>query len=116
MMSPTNREEQQECIVSATDDAHQKQELQESKECPSKEELADLAAGLCSSERRESLKQHFTICKTCYDDWVALCFEMAAMSRGSSQRKLRTFTRILGCLGLVGVMLVCAIFLFAISP
>ncbi len=96
---------------------HQNQESHKQRDCPGKEELADMAAGLCSSEQRENIKQHFTTCKTCYEEWMALCFEMAAMGRGSVQKtSLRTFTRILGCLGLVGVVLACVVFFFTIAP
>ncbi len=55
-------------------------------DCYSPEQLADIAANVCSAEQKEKALAHFSECQACYDNWVAACFSLAAMDRGYSKR------------------------------
>ncbi len=114
MMNQQSRDEKKHAAVS--DISEKDVVLSQEVGCPSKEELADMAANLCSAEQRKKLEEHFASCKTCYNDWVALCFQMAAMSRGVSERKSLTTIRVLGCLCFVGALVFCIVVFLMIKP
>ena len=69
-------------------------------DCLDAEQLADIAAGLCTPEQRQKAIAHFASCQACYDSWVAVSFSLAAMERGTaSPRKSLLTGRNLGYLG-----------------
>ncbi len=63
--------------------------------CLEPEQLADVAAGLCSKTEREQAMAHFATCRQCYEAWVGICFSLAAMDRpperSRSQKIVRNF-------------------------
>ncbi len=67
--------------------------------CLSSEELADMAANLCTPEQREKAMEHFSSCQACYDEWVSLCFSMMSMESGSSGKMPLVTIRNLGYVG-----------------
>lgn len=54
-------------------------------DCYSPDQLADIAANVCTEEQKEKALAHFAECQRCYDDWVAACFSLAAMDRTYSR-------------------------------
>lgn len=68
--------------------------------CLTSDELADMAANLCSKEQKERALAHFSQCQKCYDGWVAISFAIAAAHRGVHQPRRSLFSgRNIGYLG-----------------
>lgn len=67
--------------------------------CLSSEELADVAANLCTPEQRKKAMEHFSSCQVCYDEWVSICFSLMSVETGSSGKTPLVTVRNLGYLG-----------------
>ena len=82
--------------------------------CLTREELASMAANVCTPEEREKALAHFSVCQRCYNDWVALCFSLAAMERGSGRMPLMT-VRNLAYVGSALAIAACVVLFFNIN-
>ncbi|WP_163335855.1 hypothetical protein [Desulfopila sp. IMCC35008] len=77
----------------------EKQEREKSEGCLSSEQLADVAANMCTPEQREKAMEHFSSCQVCYDEWVSICFSLMSVETGSSGKTPLVTVRNLGYLG-----------------
>lgn len=77
----------------------EKPEKEKGEGCLSSEELADVAANLCTPEQREKAMDHFSSCQACYDEWVSICFSLMSVENGSSGKTPLVTVRNLGYLG-----------------
>lgn len=76
------------------------QEAKKPEGCLSADQLADMAAHLCTPEERKAAIAHFAECRDCYDEWIAVSLSLVAMDEGSRgwQRPALTIRR-LGYIG-----------------